>query len=127
MWSALLVCVFGYSVTVRLSAGTVLLLGMVLGYAGIASLALKKHKSAVAGSVVAAIVVAGRWLPMVLLNLWLFMSGDARYRDSPGTILGVVLYALIFAIPSTFLLAGYGLCLNQVIGLFVGRQNGRTA
>lgn len=66
-------------------------------------LALLKNRWAIAISVLVAIILMLRWLPMVIINTWMFISGHELYQDSPATILVVLSYAIVFAIPSTIL------------------------
>lgn len=46
------------------------------------------------------------YLPLVVLNFTLFLSGHERYQDSPATIFIVVLYALVMVLPASFIYYG---------------------
>lgn len=126
-WSVLLVLAFGTLAGLAPAAGRILLLTLAVGYGGVALLALKKHRWAVGVSILVAIGACLRWAPVVLLNTWLFASGDARYRDSPATIIVVGVYALLFAIPATLLVIGYALRRNDIVVLIRGRNNEQPA
>jgi hypothetical protein len=47
------------------------------------------------------------WLPMVAMNAFMFISGHELYKDSPATILIVLSYAIVFAMPATTLCVLY--------------------
>lgn len=123
VWSILLVCAFGALAGFAPETGRILLLTLAIGYGGVALLALKKRPWAVGVSIIVAIGACLRWAPVVVLNTWLFVSGDARYRDSPGTIIIVGVYALLFAIPATFLVIGYALRRSDIVVLIRSRNN----
>lgn len=83
------------------------LLGLVVGYVVIAVFTLLGKRWAWGISVIVAFSLMIRWLPMVLINAWMFISGHELYQDSPATIFIVLLYAVLFAIPATFLCGLY--------------------
>jgi len=58
---------------------------------------------AIGVSVVMALLLMVRWLPVVSMNTWMFVTGQELYRDPPATTLVVISYAIVFAIPAAFL------------------------
>lgn len=62
--------------------------------------ALRGYRWAVVLAVVVSTLLLIRWLPMVVVNFWMFISGHELYQDSPATIFIVAAYAVVFAIPS---------------------------
>jgi len=40
-----------------------------------------------------------RWLPVVAINQWMFMTGHELYRESPATIYAVWHVAIVFVLP----------------------------
>lgn len=55
-----------------------------------------------------------RWLPVVIVNFWMFFTNHPIYLDSPLTILIAGIYAILFAIPSTLLVILFTLQWRQV-------------
>jgi hypothetical protein len=81
------------------------LLALAAAYVIASVFALRGSRWAVAISVAASALLTLRWLPVVVMNTWMFISGHELYQDSPGTIFIVASYAIVFAIPSTMILA----------------------
>jgi len=46
-------------------------------------------------------------VPLVLFNLFAFVSNDILYRNSPATIFVVLVFALLILLPSTVVLSLY--------------------
>lgn len=65
--------------------------------------ALYEKRWAIAACVLIAVILMLRWLPVAVINTWMFISGHELYQDSPATILVVLSYAIVFAIPATIL------------------------
>ena len=96
-----------YLVLGRYSDSLAILLTLGVAYVGISFFALAGKRWAIVTSTIVAILLMIRWLPMVAINTWMFISGHELYRDSPATILVVLSYAVVFAIPSTILCCLY--------------------
>ena len=84
-----------------------ILFSLGLAYAVISFYALKGKRWATFVSILVALTLMIRWLPMVTVNAWMFFTDHALYNDSPATIFVVMIYAIIFAIPSTALCGLY--------------------
>jgi len=69
--------------------------------------AISKNRWAVAISILVASLVMVRWLPMVVVNSWMFISGHELYQNSPATIFIVIINIIIFTAPSTALCISY--------------------
>ncbi len=80
-----------------------LLLALACIYLIVSLLAMFHMRWAVGTCVLVAFVLMIRWLPMVSVNIWMFFSGHELYQDSPATILIVLIYAIVFAVPATLL------------------------
>lgn len=91
----------------RYSNSRAVLLAIAFGYTFISFYTLAGRRWAIVVSIIAAILLMVRWLPMVAVNIWMFITGHPLYQDSPGTIFIVAIYAVIFAIPSTLLCGLY--------------------
>ncbi len=98
---------FTYLVVGLYSKPRAILLIIGLCYIVVSIFALIGKRWAIGFSVLTAILLMLRWLPMVTINTWMFLSGHELYRDSPATILVVLSYALVFALPATVLCVLY--------------------
>lgn len=65
------------------------------------------------------------WLPMVASNFYIFYSGSNVFYDSPGTILVVGIFAILFAFPSSFLFLYFICKYKNLITLFVGEERAK--
>lgn len=108
---------FAYLVHGRYSDPRAILLTLGVAYTVVSLFALVGKGWAIGISVIIAILLMIRWLPMVAINTWMFMSGHDLYRDSPATILVVFSYAVVFAIPSTILCGLYLVQRKQIWGI----------
>ncbi len=127
VWSVLMVLAIGSLAITSFPSAWAAVFGVALGFAA-ASFAALRHQAWALGVVIGgALAMALRWTPMVLLNAWAFAQGDPRYGDSPGTILVVVIYAVLFAIPGCLLVFGYAMHGRAILGLIRSRKNERTA
>ena len=102
-WGVVLLAEFAYLALGRYSHTRGVMVALSVAYAIIAILALRLQRWAVAVSVGVAILLMIRWLPMVVVNFWMFAAGHKLYQDSPATIFIVVVYAVVFAAPATLL------------------------
>lgn len=107
VWSVLMLCAFTALAVGGPNAARWALLLMGVGNLAIAILALRRNRWAIAGSIMVAALVAARWTPMVLYNWWAFFTGHQLYRDSPGTIIVVAIYSVLFAAPAMGMLVGF--------------------
>jgi hypothetical protein len=112
-----MVSAFAYLVHGRYSDPRAILLTLGVAYAVISFFALVGKRWAIGISVIIAILLMIRWLPMVAINTWMFMSGHELYQDSPATILVVLSYGVVFAIPSTILCGLYLVQRKQIWGI----------
>jgi hypothetical protein len=117
LWSLIMVSAFAYLVHGRYSDPRAILLTLGVAYAVISFFALVGRRWAIGIPVIIAILLMIRWLPMVGINTWMFMSGHELYQDSPATILVVLSYAVVFAIPSTILCSLYLVQRKQIWGI----------
>lgn len=104
-WSLLIFAAFTYLAVGGYNDTRGALLIAASGYVGASIAALRGHRWAVGFTVIVSTLLSVRWLPMVVVNLWMFVSGHELYQDSPATIFIVVVYAVVFAIPSTVVCA----------------------
>jgi len=104
-----MVAAFSYLIVGRYSNSRAIFLGIELCYVVISVFALLGKKWATGVSVVVALLLMLRWLPMASINTWMFVTGHELYRDSPATILVVISYGVVFAIPATVLSILYAL------------------
>lgn len=91
------------------------LLGLALCFVISSIAALQRHRWAVLLSMLFTIALAIRWLPMVVVNYWLYLTREPLYLDSPATIQLVHPKAALFAVPAVILLILY-VCQWQRIG-----------
>jgi len=107
LWSFLMTIAFSYLLIGAYSSLRAILVVLCICYIITAFNALFKKRWAVIISVLVAGLLMFRWLPMVVINIWMFSTGHPLYADSPGTILIVLINAILFAIPSTLLCVFY--------------------
>jgi hypothetical protein len=88
-----------------------------LAYVGISVAALRRKAWAVFIAIGVAAILLARWLPMVVVNLRMYFEDHPVYIDSPGTILVVAIYSLLFALPALILLLLYLVQWRQVVAL----------
>lgn len=98
---------FLYLVLGRYSEPRAVLLVICLVYIAISLFALAGKRWAIVMCIMVALLLTIRWVPMVAINAWMFATGHELYRDSPATILVVLSYAIVFAIPSLILCVLY--------------------
>lgn len=106
-WSFLMLVWFAYLALGRYSHSRGVMLALATVYAIVAIFTLRQQRRAVAVSVVVASILMVRWLPMVGVNFWMFITRNELYQDSPATIFIVAVYALVFAVPATLLCTLY--------------------
>ncbi len=63
--------------------------------------------------------IVGFTAPMVLYNVFAFLSGNPLYQDSPATIIVVAILALFTTLPSAFALGAYWNQRHQIFGIKV--------
>jgi hypothetical protein len=63
-----------------------------------------------------------RWLPMVLVNFYMFFTGAELYLDSPATILVVIPLALLFALPSLLLFCWFCIKYKKYVEILKGKS-----
>ena len=86
----------GSAIGVALGATTVVYL--------VATIAcLFNHRMAWFVAIALPILPLMRWLPMICLNLFMFLTGHEPYQDSPGTIVVVAIYAVVFVAPAVLI------------------------
>ena len=69
-------------------------------YVIIALFALIKHRWAIVISIIVSILLLIRWVPMVGINYWLYITKAPLYLDSPATIFIVHIIAVVYAFPA---------------------------
>ena len=74
-----------------------------VAYFVVAMQTLRHKRWAIVISILVAFLLMIRWLPMVIINSLMFITGDELYLNSPATIFIVFIDAILFAIPSTVL------------------------
>jgi hypothetical protein len=99
-WSLLMLAAFGYLAVGSYNNVRGALLLAAATYVAASAVALRGSRWAIATTVVVAVLLLIRWLPVVVVNTWMFISGHELYRDSPGTIFIVAAYAVVFAVPA---------------------------
>jgi hypothetical protein len=85
-WGVVLLAAFAYLAVGRYSPTRGVMVALSVAYAIIGILALRRQRWAVAVSVGVAILIMIRWLPMVVVNFWMFAASHDLYRDSPATM-----------------------------------------
>ena len=100
MWLAFLILFVGSPNVLRAS-----LLVALSAFIAVAFLAVRGNRWALALSICVAVLLLVRWLPMVVVNFWMFFTNHPLYLDSPATIFIVGINAILFAIPATILVA----------------------
>jgi len=103
IWSLLLTVVFSILLISSYSHIRAIIVFLCVGYVITAFQAFLNKRWAVLISIVVAILILIRWLPMVVLNFWMFYSEDALYLDSPGTIFIVLINSVLLVLPATIL------------------------
>jgi hypothetical protein len=96
----------------------VVLLVLATAYVWLALQARLRKPWAVGVSICIAVALMFRWLPMVVVNFLMFYAEDPLYLDSPATILVVITYAVLFALPATVLVLAYGLQWRSLARIF---------
>jgi len=122
IWSLVMVIAFASLLFGEYSHAKAMIFSLGLVYFALAILAFRGNRWAIILSVLTAFLLMLRWLPMVLVNAWMFITGHPLYLDSPGTILIVILYAAVFAMPATLLSVLYGIQYKKLIRLFSRTQ-----
>ena len=67
-------------------------------------LALKGKRWATIISAIFVVLLFIRWVPMVVINFYMYFTGHELYLDSPATIFIVIIYFIVFALPSSIML-----------------------
>ena len=106
-WALLLTIVFALLFVRNPSFLHAIVLGLGALFVLVALLAVRGRPWAVVISMLVAVALLVGWLPMVVLNFWMFLTNHPLYLDSPGTILIVAVYAALFVLPSLILVALY--------------------
>jgi len=83
-------------------------------FIAVAFLAVRGSRWALVLSICVAVLLLVRWLPMVVVNFWMFFTNHPLYLDSPATIFIVGINAMLFAIPAAILLTLASLQWRQV-------------
>jgi hypothetical protein len=122
VWSIVMLAAFTLLYVGAPDAPREMLLVLGLANATLAAVARRRNRWGIAGSVAVAALAALRWVPMAVYNWRMFFDGHKLYSDSPGTIIIVAVYSLLFAIPATVLLVGYALNSRALLLLFVRHQ-----
>lgn len=73
--------------------------------------------------ILVAVLLTIRWLPMVLMNFWMFFTDHPLYIDSPATILIVGMNALLFAFPGLLLFSLYVVQWRSMLLIFQGSRS----
>jgi len=118
IWSLVMVIAFASLLFGEYSHAKAILFGLGLVYFALAILAFRGNRWAIILSVLTAFLLMLRWLPMVLVNAWMFKTGHPLYLDSPGTILIVISYTVVFAVPATLLSILYSFQYKKLLKLF---------
>jgi hypothetical protein len=106
-WSCLLLAAFLTLAVLGPTIPRVVLLIAPLAFGGITWLALRGRVWALLLVIGAAVIVLARWLPMVIVNVDMFLRDDPLYLDSPATILIVAIYAVLLVGPALILVMLY--------------------
>ena len=91
-------------------------------YVSISIAALGLRRWSVVAVVVIGVMLLIRWLPMVLINAWMFLTNHPLYENSPATIFIVGIYAVIFAVPAFIMVALYIFHWRNLYVLFRSRK-----
>jgi len=91
-----------------------------IAYVFISEQALYFTRWAVIIVILTALLLLLRWLPMVVVNFYMFFTGAELYLDSPGTILVVIPLTLLFAFPSLLLFCWFCIKYKQTIVILKG-------
>ncbi|MGH8243648.1 MAG: hypothetical protein ACRETY_09890 [Steroidobacteraceae bacterium] len=97
------------------------LLAAAVAFVVTSRVALRNRRWAICLAVFIAMLVMVWWLPMVIVNIWMFLSGHELFKDSPATIFIVLVGAILFAIPATILCVLYVLNRNELLLLLRNR------
>lgn len=84
-----------------------IVLGLALLHLGVSILAVRRNRIALRLVIVAPVLAILRWLPVVVINWWMYEAGDPLFQDSPGVNIIVVLIAIVFVIPPGIFCAMY--------------------
>lgn len=106
LWSALILASAGYLLLQRGGAGSWLPLALSLTFF-LNTCAAFHSRLALLLVLVFTLLFLLRWLPMVAVNVWMFSTDHPLYLDSPGTIMIVAVYAVLFAIPALIFSIAY--------------------
>lgn len=93
-----------------------------LAYCGISQIARTSKPWAIGICILIAFLSMIRWLPMVILNLGMFIGRHPLYLDSPATIFIVAIYACLFAFPPTALSIMYFAFRKELLQVFFERD-----
>lgn len=122
VWSLLMTVAFSYLLIGSYSHIRAAIVFLCIGYVIIAFQAFFKKRWALLISLLVVVLVLLRWLPMVILNFWMFYSEDALYVDSPATIFIVLIYTVLWVLPATILCLLYLYNWRTVWQLIGGHQ-----
>lgn len=72
-------------------------------YLVVSIFALRLHRWAIAPSIAVPLIFAIWWDTVEVINCSMYFTGHELYRDSPATILVVLIYVWAFAVPANLL------------------------
>lgn len=106
IWSIFLAVIFGYYFIASIALDGFSFFStaqfvIILLYVIACRQARKLKPWALKGVLVMSVIISVRYLSMVLINIFMFITGHELYRDSPATIFVVLMNATLFAIPAT--------------------------
>jgi hypothetical protein len=84
-------------------------LTLTIAYVGISMAAFRLKRWSLTAVILVALLLTIRWLPMVIINFWMFFTRHPLYTDAPATIIIVAINALLFALPGLLLVSLYSL------------------
>ena len=123
-WSVLMALAYLLFLVGAPSTPRILVFAVSLLFVMVSISASRLQRWSVITVVLVAVALVIRWLPMVLLNFYMFLTDHALYRDSPATIIVVANYALVFAIPALIIVAMYIIQWRALVSVAANRATG---
>ena len=108
-WSILMAMAFAALFIGSASSPRFVVLTLTIAYVGISTAAFRLKRWSLTAVILVAVLLTIRWLPMVIINFWMFFTRHPLYTDSPATIIIVAINALLFALPGLLLVSLYSL------------------
>lgn len=113
-WAGLMWLAFAYLLISSPTGPRAVVVAALSVFVAVAFLALRGKRWALLFSLCVAILLLVRWLPMVVVNFWMFFTDHPLYLDSPATIFVVAVNAMLFAVPALVLVGLFSAQWRQV-------------